>query len=51
VRYLTLAAGFGDQDVYPTLLEKAAVLVERIAASEIDADEIVAWLERRTSTA
>jgi death on curing protein len=90
---LAPAAGFGDQDVYPTLLEKAAVLlerltknhplpdgnkrsafvamgmfleindqplrgsstdedvdmVERIAASDIDASEIVAWLERRTS--
>jgi death on curing protein len=27
----TPAAGFGDQDAYPTLIEKAAVLVEHLA--------------------
>lgn len=27
----TPSAGFGDQDAYPTLIEKAAVLVERLA--------------------
>jgi death-on-curing protein len=88
-------AGFGDQDAYPTLIEKAAVLVEhlarnhplpdgnkrcaflaverflaangrpihdanpdtdvpmveRIAAGEAAPNEIVGWLEARTSPA
>lgn len=90
----TPSAGFGDQDAYPTLIEKAAVLVEhlarnhplpdgnkraaflsvwlfmesngrpfhgenadidvsmveRIAAGEATPNEIIAWLEQRTST-
>jgi death-on-curing protein len=90
----TPRAGFGDQDAYPTLIEKAAVLVEhlarnhplpdgnkraaflsvwlfmeangqpfteedpdadvamvkQIAAGEATPNEIINWLERRTSS-
>jgi death-on-curing protein len=91
----TPSAGFGETDAYPTLLEKAAVLlehlarnhplpdgnkrtaffltglflennglplndalpdtdvpiVERIAAGQIDHDEILTWLSQRTAPA
>lgn len=38
-------AGFGDEDAYPTLIEK------RIAAGEAAPNEIIAWLEARTDPA
>jgi death on curing protein len=38
-------AGFGDTDVYPTLLEKAAVLLERLARNHplLDGNKRCFW--------
>lgn len=59
-------AGFGGQDAYPTLLEKGAILVERlarnhplpdvplierVAAGEATQEEILDWLAIRTEPA
>ena len=38
-------AGFGDEDFYPTLIEKAAVLVVRLAKNHplLDGNKRLAW--------
>lgn len=56
----TARAGFGGQDAYPTLVEKAAVLVEhlatdvpmveKIAAGKATPNGIIRWLEGRTAS-